>query len=148
MEYDTPSRFLRDIDPQLLKVEGGSAEVRAFMPRAEQPLPSRYGFSRPAQSQRPFQNPRSVQNPRPVATQFMADPKPRLMPLRREASTPQSAAIGNIGLREGSVIEHQRFGIGRVVRIEGTGENTKATVEFKNAGTRQLLLKFAKYTIV
>jgi DNA helicase-2/ATP-dependent DNA helicase PcrA len=77
----------------------------------------------------------------------MADAKPRLVPVRQEAPRPQSA-IGNIGLKEGNVIEHQRFGIGRVIKIEGTGENTKATVEFKNAGTKQLLLKFAKYTIV
>jgi DNA helicase-2/ATP-dependent DNA helicase PcrA len=46
------------------------------------------------------------------------------------------------------MIEHQRFGIGRVVRIEGTGENQKATVEFKNTGTKQLLLKFARYKII
>jgi DNA helicase-2/ATP-dependent DNA helicase PcrA len=51
-------------------------------------------------------------------------------------------------LREGAHIEHQRFGIGTVVRIEGTGENTKATVEFRNAGTKQLLLKFAKFKII
>ena len=88
-----------------------------------------------------------MQNPRPVATQFVADPKPRLMPLRRETPLPQSA-IGDIGLKEGNVIEHQRFGIGTVVKVEGSGENTKATVAFKNAGTKQLLLKFAKYTIV
>jgi DNA helicase-2/ATP-dependent DNA helicase PcrA len=87
------------------------------------------------------------QNPRPVATQFVADPKPRLVPVRHEAPRPQSA-IGNIGLQEGNVIEHQRFGVGTVIRVEGTGENTKATVEFKNAGTKQLLLKFAKYTII
>ena len=46
------------------------------------------------------------------------------------------------------MIEHQRFGIGRVVRIEGTGENQKATVEFKNTGTKQLLLKFARYKVI
>ena len=51
-------------------------------------------------------------------------------------------------LREGSTIEHQRFGIGTVVRIEGTGENMKATVEFRNTGTKQLLLKFAKFKII
>lgn len=51
-------------------------------------------------------------------------------------------------LHEGSVIEHQRFGIGTVLKIEGTGDNTKATVEFRNTGTKQLLLKFAKFTIV
>jgi DNA helicase-2/ATP-dependent DNA helicase PcrA len=82
-----------------------------------------------------------------VASQFVADPKPRLMPVRQEAPRPQSA-IGNIGLKEGNVIEHQRFGIGTVIKIEGSGENTKATVEFRNAGTKQLLLKFAKYTII
>jgi DNA helicase-2/ATP-dependent DNA helicase PcrA len=69
------------------------------------------------------------------------------MPVRQETPQPQSA-IGNIGLKEGNVIEHQRFGIGTVVKVEGAGENTKATVAFKNAGVKQLLLKFAKYTII
>jgi DNA helicase-2/ATP-dependent DNA helicase PcrA len=82
-----------------------------------------------------------------VATQFVADVKPRLVPVRHETPRPQSA-IGNIGLKVGNVIEHQRFGIGKVVNMEGSGENTKATVEFQNAGTKQLLLKFAKYTII
>ena len=77
----------------------------------------------------------------------MADPKPRLVPVRQEAPRPQSA-IGNIGLQEGNIIEHQRFGIGTVIKVEGAGENTKATVAFKNTGTKQLLLKFAKYTII
>lgn len=128
MEYDTPSRFIRDIDPSLLQVDGGKDEVARTKVKPE--------YTR-----------RPVQNPRPVATQFVADPKPRLLPIRHEAPRPQSA-IGNIGLQEGNVIEHQRFGIGTVIKVEGSGENTKATVEFKNAGTKQLLLKFAKYTIV
>ena len=51
-------------------------------------------------------------------------------------------------LHEGCKIEHQRFGIGTVIKIEGTGENTKATVEFRNTGTKQLLLKFAKFKII
>jgi DNA helicase-2/ATP-dependent DNA helicase PcrA len=51
-------------------------------------------------------------------------------------------------LHEGTRIEHQRFGIGTVIKIEGTGENAKATVEFKNTGTKQLLLKFAKFKII
>jgi len=51
-------------------------------------------------------------------------------------------------LREGDRIEHQRFGLGEVIRIEGTGENTKATVRFQYAGEKQLLLKFAKFTKV
>jgi DNA helicase-2/ATP-dependent DNA helicase PcrA len=141
MEYDTPSRFIRDIDPNLLRVESdGKAGLSGFSG-----FSNHSGYSRFSGQSHPVSRP--VQNPRPVATQFVADPKPRLMPLRHEAPLPQSS-IGNIGLREGHVIEHQRFGVGTVVKVEGAGENTKATVDFKNVGTKQLLLKFAKYTIV
>ena len=48
----------------------------------------------------------------------------------------------------GQVIEHERFGIGDVIKIEGTGENSKATVRFRNAGEKQLLLKFARFKVV
>lgn len=138
MEYDTPSRFIKDIDPRLLKVEGGtgiSGLPKSSSMSSPTSYTSRTNYSRP------------VQNPRPVATQFIADVKPRLVPVRKEAPAPQSS-IGDIGLKEGNIIEHQRFGIGTVVKVEGSGENTKATVNFKNAGTKQLLLKFAKYTII
>ncbi|SFO84588.1 DNA helicase-2 / ATP-dependent DNA helicase PcrA [Prevotella sp. tf2-5] len=128
MEYDTPSRFIKDIDSHLLQVESERGGIAPAVSVARRPV------SR-------------MQNPRPVATQFMADPKPRLIPVRQESRLPQSS-VGDIGLKEGNVIEHQRFGVGKVIRIEGSGENTKATVEFKNAGTKQLLLKFAKYTII
>lgn len=128
MEYDTPSRFLRDIDPALLKIEGAGLSMKNYSRQI--PSPSR-----------------NVQNPRPVATQFVADRMPRLVPVRHESAAAQSS-IGDIGLKEGNIIEHQRFGVGTVVKIEGSGENTKATVQFKNAGTKQLLLKFAKYTII
>lgn len=137
MEFDTPSRFIKDIDPSLLRVEG-SAGMAGFTGSASRTSPTSYtspSYHRP------------VQNPRPVATQFIADVKPRLVPVRKETPAPQSA-IGNIGVREGNVIEHQRFGVGTVIKVEGTGENTKATVAFKNAGTKQLLLKFARYTII
>ena len=144
MEYDTPSRFIKDIDPRLLKVEGGTGipglpKSSGMFSSSSMSSPTSYtsrtNYSRP------------VQNPRPVATQFIADVKPRLVPVRKESPAPQSS-IGDIGLKEGNIIEHQRFGIGTVVKVEGSGENTKATVNFKNAGTKQLLLKFAKYTII
>ncbi len=131
MECDAPSRFLRDIDPNLIRIEGSG-------------IPGMSNYGRPVYSNRTA--PRT-QNPHPVATQFIADAKPRLVPVRQEAPRPQSA-IGDIGLKEGNIIEHQRFGIGKVLKVEGSGENAKATVSFKNAGTKQLLLKFAKYTII
>ena len=143
MEYDTPSRFIRDIDPELLEVHGEAGG---------------------ADSRKPYNN--WMQNPRPVATQFKADPKPRAVAPRQQekpvdpfgpnfkrvynavAPRPMASAPSASDLHEGAKIEHQRFGVGTVVRIEGTGENTKATVEFRNAGTKQLLLKFAKFKII
>lgn len=126
MEYDTPSRFIKDIDPGLLFVdsEGGSSIIPSLNSRSSS----------------------RIQSPRPSAT-MMAGPKPRFVPLREETPKP-SSSIGDAGLKEGNVIEHQRFGVGKVIKIEGMGENQKATVEFKNAGTKQLLLKFAKYRII
>ena len=146
MEFDTPSRFIKDIDPSLLYVEGGKAAGLSGVSALSSHTSTTSHTSHSSYTGNSRYN-RPVQNPRPVATQFVADPKPRLMPVRHETPLPQSA-IGNIGLKEGNVIEHQRFGIGTVIKVEGTGENTKATVAFKNAGTKQLLLKFAKYTIV
>ncbi len=146
MEYDTPSRFIRDIDPELIDVQGEAGGGK----------PS-YGGSR---------SPEWMQNPRPVATQFRADPKPRQVPPRQPekpvdpfgpnfkrlhqavAPRPMATDASPSELHEGVKIEHQRFGVGTVVKIEGTGENTKATVEFRNAGTKQLLLKFAKFKII
>lgn len=143
MEYDTPSRFIRDIDPELLQVHGEAGG---------------------ADSRKPYNN--WMQNPRPVATQFRADPKPRAVAPRQPekpvdpfgpnfkrvynavAPRPMASAPSASELHEGARIEHQRFGVGTVTRIEGTGENTKATVEFRNAGTKQLLLKFAKFKII
>lgn len=154
MEYDTPSRFIRDIDPELLDVQsetGGGASSRRD---------SYGGYCGGSRS------PEWMQNPRPVATQFKADPKPRMVAPRQpekpvdpfgpnfkrvyNAVAPRKmASEPSAGdLREGCTIEHQRFGVGRVLKIEGTGENTKATVEFRNAGTKQLLLKFAKFKVI
>jgi DNA helicase-2/ATP-dependent DNA helicase PcrA len=170
MEYDTPSRFIRDIDPQLLYVVSDNKHSDD----------EDFGTSRLPWTQRSQQRSEWTQNPRPVASQFRADPMPRSVaprrpempvdpfsdsfkrqlnqasggrfkPVSRTASapsSPSSAGASSGTLREGMTIEHQRFGIGRVLKVEGTGENEKATVEFKNLGIKQLLLKFAKFTII
>ncbi len=155
MEYDTPSRFIKDFDPKLLRVEGAGYSGESYSSKSYRTTRSSvdsglFGTSvssREDRETRFSKEPRSVQNPRPVASQFVADAKPRLVPVRQTVPQPQSS-IGDIGLKEGNVIEHQRFGVGTVVKVEGAGENAKATVSFKNAGTKQLLLKFARYTII
>ena len=137
MEFDSPSRFIKDFEPTLLRVISERDDNNDNMRNYRQPTSHGREW---------------MQNPFPVATQFKADSKPRAVPPR----TPEmfvnqfvkSAADNKDDLHEGNVIEHQRFGIGSVIKVEGSGENKKATVEFKNAGTKQLLLKFARYTIV
>ena len=164
MEYDTPSRFIKDFDPSLIRVESEKGGDEEKYTRG-------YGQTTSRGSD-------WMQNPRPVATQFRADPKPRVVaprqaepavdpfsesfkrtlqaasggrfkPVARTTAAPAaSTSAGESGLHEGAVIEHQRFGVGRVLKIEGSGENQKATVEFKNTGTKQLLLKFARYKVI
>ena len=161
MEYDTPSRFIRDIDPELLDIEGESRGQGRSASQATHRQTSPYDSRRFGS-----EGPEWMQNPRPVATQFKADPKPRAVAPRQPekpvdpfgpnfkrlyqavAPRPMASDPSASDLREGCTIEHQRFGVGTVVRIEGTGENTKLTVDFRNVGTKQLLLKFAKFKII
>ena len=81
---------------------------------------------------------------KPASVASAASPKPASV----ASSLPKPSSSSSSSLREGCKIEHQRFGIGEVVKLEGSGENAKATVAFTHAGTKQLLLKFAKYTII
>ena len=185
MEFDNPSRFIDEIDSKLIDSQdeaGGSL----FGSMSDQPEWAR--AQRPRRPWEDAEQPRyssRYQNSKPVASQFVADPKPSLSegnfksvralnaakrfmethsshPASRgmgssaasvsssssSAAAASSAGSSSCGLQEGMKIEHQRFGRGTVLKIEGTGENTKATVEFVHSGTKQLLLKYAKFTVV
>mgnify|MGYP004491898335 FL=1 len=183
MEFDNPSRFIDEIDSKLIDSQeeaGGSL----FGSMSDQPEWAR--SQRPRRPWEDAEQPRyssRYQNSKPVASQFVADPKPSLSEgnfksvralnaakrfMETHSSHPASRGIGSsaasvsssssaaassagsssCGLQEGMKIEHQRFGRGTVLKIEGTGENTKATVEFLHSGTKQLLLKYAKFTVV
>lgn len=222
MEFDNPSRFIDEIDGKLIDCQdeaGGSLFGSMSESRLGSRSGSRFGSKADSMSDQPewarAQRPRRpwedaeqpryssrYQNSKPVASQFVADPKPSLFddepetsrtsgrssvsgrsslsegnfksvralnaakrymethsshPASRgtgssaasvSSSTASSAGSSSCGLQEGMKIEHQRFGRGTVLKIEGTGENTKATVEFVHSGTKQLLLKFAKFTVV
>ena len=185
MEFDNPSRFIDEIDGKLIDSQdeaggnlfGSRADSSSDQPewaRAQRPRRPWEDADQPRYSSR-------YQNSKPVASQFVADPKPSLSegnfksvralnaakrymethsshPASRStgsaassvssSSAASSAGSSSCGLQEGMKIEHQRFGRGTVLKIEGTGENTKATVEFVHSGTKQLLLKFAKFTVV
>ena len=169
MEFDNPSRFIDEIDASL--IEGGEETPESSFGGGRSSFGG-YGSEGGYGGRMPWDRDRSgyrrdYQNAKPVASQFMADPKPGFKSVRAvnavhrimgdtasslsvalagSSASKASSAAGS--LSEGCRIEHQRFGIGTVLKIEGTGENTKATVEFQNAGTKQLLLKFAKFTIL
>ena len=172
MEFDNPSRFIDEIDASL--IEGGEEIPESSFGGERSSFggygsSSRYGSDGGYGGRMPWDRGygREYQNAKPVASQFMADPKPSFKSVRAVnavqrimGDTTTSSSVASAGssasnassvagsLSEGCRIEHQRFGIGTVLKIEGTGENTKATVEFQNAGTKQLLLKFAKFTIL
>ena len=169
MEFDNPSRFIDEIDASL--IEGGEETPESSFGGGRSSYGG-YGSEGGYGGRMPWDRDRSgyrrdYQNSKPVASQFIADPKPGFKSVRAVnavhrimGDTASSSSVASAGssaskassaagsLSEGCRIEHQRFGIGRVLKIEGTGENTKATVEFQNAGTKQLLLKFAKFTIL
>lgn len=175
MEFDNPSRFIDEIDASL--IEGGEEAPESSFGGERSSFggygsSSRYGSDGGYGGRMPWDRDRSgygreYQNSKPVASQFMADPKPSFKSVRAVnavqrimGDTTTSSSVASAGssasnassvagsLSEGCRIEHQRFGIGTVLKIEGSGENSKATVEFQNAGTKQLLLKFAKFTIL
>ena len=123
MEFGVPSRFLNEIDRRLIDCDNGNL------------FPSR--SIKPTMRIKPTMPTRTVELP-----------KSSFKPVRQAVGRVEDSPALDSNLHEGSVIEHQRFGIGTVVRIEGTGENTKATVEFQHTGKKQLLLKFAKYKIL
>ena len=113
-------------------------------PKTSYTSSSRIGVSRGVTSQSEESRPTLTRRPEDFKSVRAVNAVHRIM-----GDTASSSSVASTGsLSEGCRIEHQRFGIGTVLKIEGSGENTKATVEFQNAGTKQLLLKFAKFTIL
>ena len=155
MEFGSPSRFLRDIDVHYLQLPheaGVSRAVDEGAGRFRREIEG--GFTRSASPSRaPFGSTSSEQRERPKA-QIIAPSVPRNL---KKVSTvsPSSGAQATsstspsvAGVQAGQMIEHERFGLGEVIKVEGTGDNAKATIHFKNAGDKQLLLRFARFKVV
>lgn len=149
MEFSNPSRFLKDIDSRYLnlpqedilsrKVEEGASRFR----REVASDTSRYVRDN---SPSMFDGGAMPEEPRC----FVKPAPPRV--LRKVSSvptsSPASASAVGAGVSAGQQIEHERFGVGEIVKVEGTGDNCKATVRFRNAGEKQLLLKFARFKVI
>lgn len=130
MEFDTPSRFIRDIDPGLLDTDEDKDNVFGL----------RRNDSDTADVRRPTYRPeREAVGMRQPTTYRRLSPELLSVTPTSAPSSP-SAAVSR-----GDIIEHERFGIGEIISVEGTGDSTKARVRFRNAGEKQLLMKFARF---
>ncbi len=123
MEFAAPSRFLKDIDVRYLRLPGQMAYTQREEPRA--PI-----FTKIQPEVKPTFTPSSPRNLKPVAA----------------AAT--TAPSQNVALSVGQYIEHERFGLGEVLKVEGEGDSAKALIRFENAGEKQLLLRFARFKVV
>ena len=160
MEFDNPSRFIDEIDASLIEAQdemggsyfgGGSSYDRSASYGERSSYGGGYGKRMPwDQKRRISDRDEDVPEWKRVTSQFRPDPKPASDTSSSSSSSAGSSSSGSSfgALKEGCKIEHQRFGVGIVRKIEGQGENAKATVEFQNSGVKQLLLKYAKYTIL
>ena len=152
MEFGSPSRFLRDIDVHYLQLPhedgvGRSVDEGAGRFRREG------GFARSASPSRAPFGTNISDRERPKA-QVIAPTVPRNLKKvsavsgNSTSSSASSASVSIAGIQAGQMIEHERFGLGEVVKVEGAGDNAKATIRFKNAGEKQLLLRFARFKII
>lgn len=142
MEFSKPSRFLYEIDPACVRGISGGSRVRSQETPYEESRP-RASVSGMVPKAGPL---RPVTRMRPVVSSANAAPSVASAVSSASAASASSGAAG--GLQVGQTIEHERFGIGIVQAIEGSGENLKATVVFKTMGTKQLLLKFARFKVL
>ena len=150
MEFGSPSRFLKDIDIRFLRLPQDAGMFRRVEEEAAAfRRENARGFA-PDREDAPYGGKERV-SVRPKQ-QIIAPTVPRnlkrVAPSANTASTSPSAGGSANRVQQGQLIEHERFGLGEVLKVEGEGDNAKATIRFKNAGDKQLLLRFARFKVI
>lgn len=150
MEFGSPSRFLKDIDIRFLRLPQDAGMFRRVEEEAAAfRRENARGFA-PDREDAPYGGKERV-SVRPKQ-QIIAPTVPRnlkrVAPSANTASTSPSAGGSANRVQQGQLIEHERFGLGEVLKVEGEGDNAKATIRFKNAGDKQLLLRFARFKVL
>lgn len=142
--FTEPSRFIKEIDSRCLSFKG----LSGINPESRERGTSVRGtmFSTPNEH---VSYSSSFNNRAKVASPPAKEPSVAGSRFKRvsDISNAPSAAASINGLSVGTVVAHERFGVGEVVSLEGVGDNAKATIKFRNAGVKTLLLKFARLTI-
>ena len=150
MEFGSPSRFLKDIDIRFLRLPQDAGMFRRVEEEAAAfRRENARGFA-PDREDAPYGGKERV-SVRPKQ-QIIAPTVPRnlkrVAPSANTASTSPSAGASANCVQQGQLIEHERFGLGEVLKVEGEGDNAKATIRFKNVGDKQLLLRFARFKVL
>lgn len=155
MEFSSPSRFLKDIDvhflhmPQDVRLSPEIDEMAVNFRRENE-----RGFSSSFYKNREEKLYRKREETSHLKQQIIAPSVPRnlkrvtpSMGMSSSASAASETCMAG-GVYQGQLIEHERFGLGEVIKVEGEGDNAKATIHFKNAGDKQLLLRFARFKVI
>jgi len=140
MSYPRPSRFIKEIDPQYVDFTyEQEPEFSGFGSRISESDSSH---------ERMENRTRFQQKKKPEMRPKLSQTAPRIRTANHTESNGKFEASDASTIQAGMQIEHQRFGKGKVLHLEGESPNIKATVFFQNVGQKQLLLKFAKLKIV
>jgi DNA helicase-2/ATP-dependent DNA helicase PcrA len=123
-----PSRFLSELDPQYLQMDSIFTSKQAT-------TTSTAGTGKTITG---------VRQGTPLLVKQTAAPasKPAAKPI-----DPNFVGDDTSNLQAEQIVEHQRFGLGKVTMVEGHGDNKKAHIEFETEGKKMIVLKFAKLKI-
>ena len=129
-----PSRFLDEVDARYLELD--------FTAKPEKSSSSFFDDERETWSRKggdTFSKPKAATTPPVKTTSLLA---------KAHVPSPGFAPSDTSNLQVGMEVEHERFGFGKVISLEGKKPDVKATIFFKEIGQKQLLLKFAKLCII
>ncbi|NND53176.1 MAG: UvrD-helicase domain-containing protein [Flavobacteriaceae bacterium] len=132
-----PSRFIEEIDDKFLDILT-PIEERRFNPMLDANIfgdvpPNKIRLKKPAQRKKQKAEPFKLSTPK------------NLKPVEKSAG---KTNLFDSKLTVGNHVNHQRFGKGEVIKIEGRGADLKAEIKFENGGLKKLLLRFAKLEIL
>ena len=152
MDFSNPSRFIRDIDPRYVVFRGNQLSESRLRNDVELPWKrtNRSSFSTSSTYDEGYgQHTYMSKTSTPIVQPTTVSPQFRKVESVTQTHNPQPTVGITIppDLHVGQHIQHERFGEGTIIKLEGVGDNKKATVQFLNAGTKQLLLKFARFTV-
>lgn len=134
-----PSRFIEEIDESFLEYLTPKTENRY------KPLLNADIFDDVDHSKLRLKKPVPGRPPKGPTEEQLRKLR-RLRPVSSDSDKKFSAKDAN--LHEGTLVEHMRFGKGKILKIEGVGADTKAEIDFENGGLKKLLLRFAKLKVL